>query len=189
MISDTFGRPVRSMRLSVTAKCDLSCSYCHNEGQVDPGREMSVEEIDRLLEIAHLSGINKVKLTGGEPLIRTDIIDIVRVASKWMEEVSMTTNGTHLASLSSELKSAGLKRVNISLDSHDADKYKEATGFDKLHDVLEGIRMAVEAGLEPVKVNIVANILKFKLIGEIKAGDSVDNIKLLPGEAIRIFTF
>ncbi|MBI5001645.1 MAG: GTP 3',8-cyclase MoaA [Euryarchaeota archaeon] len=153
---DPFGRPVKSMRISVTARCDLRCSYCHKEGMRGSNSEMTAAEIGRIIEIASKAGITSVKITGGEPLAREDILDIVQLARARMQEVSITTNGTRLAGLANSLKSAGLARVNVSLDTLDRARYAELTRVDKIDDVIEGIREAVRAGLLPVKANIVA---------------------------------
>ncbi len=153
---DPFGRPVRSIRISVTDTCDLSCYYCHNEGQTPNGNLMSPEEIERILKISSKIGIRKVKLTGGEPLLRKDILDIVERASIHMGEVSITTDGTRLSELAQSLKQAGLARVNVSLDTFDPARYERITGKNVLSIVLEGIHEAVRTGLDPVKINIVA---------------------------------
>ena len=155
-MKDFYGRPVKSIRISVTEDCNLNCFYCHNEGQLPSKTIMSPEEIEQILSIAEMLGIRDVKFTGGEPLLREDIIDIIRRASKHMKDVSLTTNGTLLAPMAKKLYDAGLNRINVSLDSSDREKYKKITGKDMLDKVLDGISAAVEAGLYPVKVNIVA---------------------------------
>ena len=113
-------------------------------------------EIRMLMEAAISLDIRKVKITGGEPLMRSDILDIVRECAAVMDEVSMTTNGTKLALLAAGLKDAGLDRVNVSLDTFDRTEYEKIAGHDRLDAVREGITAAVDAGLAPVKVNIVA---------------------------------
>ncbi|MDO9537767.1 MAG: GTP 3',8-cyclase MoaA [Thermoplasmata archaeon] len=153
---DPFGRPVKSLRFSLTARCDMKCSYCHKEGQRASEFEMTAPEIERIIEIAAMAGIVSIKFTGGEPLLREDIQDIIKSTSARIPDVSITTNGTKLAGLAVPLKSVGLTRVNVSLDSLDRTRYIELTGMDKIDDVLSGIRSAVSAGLLPVKVNIVA---------------------------------
>ncbi|HHO56938.1 MAG TPA: GTP 3',8-cyclase MoaA, partial [Thermoplasmatales archaeon] len=156
MLKDRYGRSVESIRISVTSRCNLRCFYCHNEGQEYTKREMTAEEIERILEIAKGLEITQVKFTGGEPLLRDDIIEIVKAGSKHMRDVSMTTNGTLLAYRVRELKKAGLNRVNISMDSADRKRYEEITGMDMVDKVMNGIEEAVKAGLHPVKVNVVA---------------------------------
>lgn len=155
-MKDPYGRPVKSIRISVTEDCNLNCIYCHNEGQPPSKTIMFPEEIEKILSIARMFGIRDVKFTGGEPLLRKDIIDIVKLATKHMDDVSLTTNGTLLAPIAEKLRGAGLNRINISLDSSDRKKYKEITGKDMLEQVLNGINAAVAVGLYPVKVNIVA---------------------------------
>jgi len=155
-MNDPYGRPVKSIRISVTEDCNLNCFYCHNEGQLPSKTIMLPWEIEKILSVAEMLGIKDVKFTGGEPLLRKDIMEIIKRASKHMNDVSLTTNGTLLAPVAKELYNAGLNRVNISLDSSDREKYKKITGKDMLDKVLDGISAAVEAGLYPVKVNIVA---------------------------------
>ncbi|MCD6512498.1 MAG: GTP 3',8-cyclase MoaA [Thermoplasmata archaeon] len=155
-IKDKYGRPVESIRISVTERCNLNCIYCHNEGQMEAKTEMRAEEIEKILEIASRIGIKDVKFTGGEPLMRKDILDIIRAGRKYMEDVSMTTNGTLLAPVALKLKEAGLNRVNISMDSVERERYRKITGKDMVDRVKDAIKASVEAGLYPVKVNIVA---------------------------------
>lgn len=156
MMLDGHGRPVKSLRMSVTARCNFSCEYCHNEGLPEPVTEMSLPEIGRILSIASSAGIKKVKLTGGEPMVRKDILAIVEVAARHMDEVSMTTNGSGLKHMAADLKKAGLSRVNISLDTLDPVDFKRLTGSDSLNDILAGIESSIVSGLSPVKLNIVA---------------------------------
>ena len=156
MLIDPYGRKVKSIRISLTTKCNLKCFYCHNEGQEYSHEEMTPNEIGYILKIASSLGIKSVKFTGGEPLLRNDIVEIVEIASKYMEDVSITTNGTLLAPIAKKLKDAGLNRINISMDTIDRGKYKEITGYDLLENVINGIKKSIKAGLNPVKVNIVA---------------------------------
>ncbi len=153
---DKFGRLVTGLRISVTEECNFNCFYCHREGCSANSRQMSAEEIGKIVQLAKEFGMRKVKLTGGEPLLRKDIIEIVAaVTAAGMEEVSMTTNGTLLAKIAAELVDAGLNRVNISLDTLDETTYKRITGRKLLHEVFEGIDAALAAGLTPVKLNMV----------------------------------
>jgi cyclic pyranopterin phosphate synthase len=154
LLKDSFDRPVSNIRISLTPKCNLKCIYCHREGEIKPTAELSKEEIAEILRVAAGFGIRSVKFTGGEPLLRKDIIDIVRSVPKTMES-SMTTNGTLLAKLAQPLKDAGLKRVNVSIDSINRETYKKITGLDQLGHVLEGMQAAIEAGLTPIKINMV----------------------------------
>jgi len=158
MLKDPCGRPVQSIRISVTQRCNLSCFYCHREGEVSPkDTEMTPEEIQRTVGVAASFKIGRVKITGGEPLIRKDIADIVRRVKNTpgIREVSMTTNGIFLAEYAEDLKRAGLARVNVSLDTLSPKRFEQITGVDALEDVLLGAKAAVKAGLDPVKVNMV----------------------------------
>jgi cyclic pyranopterin phosphate synthase len=153
-LRDPYNRPVSNLRVSLTPKCNLSCIYCHKEGEESPKDQLSVEEIAEILRVAAKFEIRSVKFTGGEPLLRRDLLEIIRSVPDAMES-SLTTNGTLLADLAFRLKEAGLRRVNVSLDSLDPDTYKKITGIDRLSDVLDGITAAVDAGLTPVKLNMV----------------------------------
>lgn len=152
---DPFGRSVRSLRLSVTQRCDLACEHCHHEGQTISSKEMTPAEIERIVEVGSSLGIRKVKITGGEPMMRDDIVEIVRRISRRVHEVSLTTNGLDLDVKSEELRSAGLTRVNISLHTLDPDRYARFCGKNRLDRVLMGVESAVRSGLNPVKVNMV----------------------------------
>ncbi|MCU0852928.1 MAG: GTP 3',8-cyclase MoaA, partial [Thermoplasmata archaeon] len=139
----------------MTQRCDLACAHCHKEGQSPSKVEMTPEEIERLVRVAALSGVTKVKITGGEPLVRDDIVDIVSRVSGIVDEVSLTTNGSNLAKKAHLLKSAGLRRVNVSLHTLDPELYAYLCGVDRSRVVIRGIVSSVEAGLNPVKVNMV----------------------------------
>jgi len=153
-LRDPYNRPVSNLRVSLTPKCNLSCIYCHKEGEESPKDQLSVEEIAEILRVAATFDIRSVKFTGGEPLLRRDLLEIIRSVPDGMES-SLTTNGTLLADLAFRLKEAGLRRVNVSLDSLDPETYKKITGIDRLSEVLDGITAAVDAGLTPVKLNMV----------------------------------
>jgi len=160
ILKDACGRPLLNLRIAVTGRCNLRCSYCHGEGEERPNKnvnsEMKAEEIVHIANIAIGLGISRIKLTGGEPLTRTDVMDIVKGigASTGLADLSMTTNGTLLAPLADKLYASGLKRVNISLPTLDSDVYHELTG-GKVEDVLKGVKAAVEAGFSPVKLNML----------------------------------
>lgn len=153
-LKDSYGRPVTNLRISLTSRCNLSCIYCHAEGEKNPESEMSADEIIAIMETAAKFGIKSIKFTGGEPLIRRDILDIVRAVPPGVES-SITTNGILLADMAADLKAAGLRRVNVSLDSLNPETYKKITGSDRLGEVLAGIDAAIKAGLTPVKINTV----------------------------------
>ncbi|MDI6888082.1 MAG: GTP 3',8-cyclase MoaA [Methanocellales archaeon] len=154
-MQDRFSREVNSLRISVTQRCNLRCFYCHNEGQNSSKGEMSPAEIEKIVEIGGKVGIEKLKLTGGEPLLRDDICEVIRRASNYMKEISMTTNGALLDHCASGLKDAGLRRVNISLDVLDAEKYEIITGRDCLQQAINGVEAAIANDLTPVKLNMV----------------------------------
>ncbi|MCX8176058.1 MAG: GTP 3',8-cyclase MoaA [Candidatus Bathyarchaeota archaeon] len=158
MIKDRFGRPITSLRISLTQKCNLRCLYCHKEGEVkENSDEMTSGEVKKIVEVASYFGISKVKLTGGEPLLRSDVFDVIsKIRSiKGITEVSMTTNGTLLAGKTKKLKKAGLSRVNVNFPSRKKSTYEAITGKDYVKNVEEGIEEACETGLNPVKVNMV----------------------------------
>jgi len=159
VLTDNFGRPLLNLRVAITRRCNLRCQYCHGEGEEGKAGnkpEMAVDEIVRIVRIAVKLGISKVKLTGGEPLMRKDIAEIVRGIAEipGLSDLSMTTNGTMLASLAKELRANGLRRVNISLPTVDGKVYSELTG-GKLESVLEGVKAAVDVGFYPVKLNML----------------------------------
>jgi cyclic pyranopterin phosphate synthase len=154
VLTDTYGRPATNLRLSVTQRCNLSCIYCHAEGERSPAAEISLGDIREILRVAPKLGIRSVKFTGGEPLVRKDILEIVRAVPPGLES-SMTTNGILLGEYARPLKDAGLSRVNVSLDSLDPECYRDITGHDRLPEVLAGIEAALAAGLTPIKLNMV----------------------------------
>jgi cyclic pyranopterin phosphate synthase len=154
VLTDTFGRKVTNLRVSVTQRCNLQCIYCHAEGERSPEAEITLEDIREVLRVAVSLGIRSVKFTGGEPLVREDILDIVRAVPPGLES-SMTTNGILLGRYAHDLKEAGLTRINVSLDSMDPACYRDITGHDRLPEVLAGIEAALEAGLTPIKLNMV----------------------------------
>ena len=156
MIYDDYGRPVLNLRISVTQKCNMHCLYCHREGEITPTTVMSAEEIVHLVKIAIDLGASRVKLTGGEPLLRKDILNIVEGIAKLqgLRDLSMTTNGTLLGALAKDLKMNGLNRVNVSLPTLNPAAYHKLMGGN-LQDAIKGVRAAVEAGLHPVKLNML----------------------------------
>jgi cyclic pyranopterin phosphate synthase len=156
MIYDNFNRPVLNLRISVIQKCNKHCPYCHREGENNPTDLMKVPEIIQIVRIALSLGINRVKLTGGEPLLRNNIVDIVKGIAELegLKDLSMTTNGTHLKDLAKDLRKSGLKRVNVSLPTLDPLVYKEIMGGN-LQDVIDGIKTAVAVGMNPVKLNML----------------------------------
>lgn len=160
-LSDSFQRPINYLRVSVTDRCNLRCMYCMPEGGVEsiPHTEiLTYEEIFKVVQAAAELGITKVRLTGGEPLVRAGLPELVRMITgiKTIDDVALTTNGILLGKFAVELKEAGLKRVNVSLDSLQPEKFKLITrGTANLDMVLEGIEKAKTVGLNPVKLNMV----------------------------------
>ena len=160
VLKDNSGRPLLNLRIAVTKRCNLNCSYCHGEGEENcaqnPKTEMTVEETSRIVKLAVSLGICRVKLTGGEPLIREDIAEIIKEIDDvpGLKDLSMTTNGTLLAPLARELHSKGLKRVNVSIPTLEEQEFHKLTGGN-VADVLEGVTAAVEAGFFPVKLNML----------------------------------
>lgn len=160
ILKDSYGRPLLNLRIAVTNECNLNCSYCHGEGEErsaeNAKKEMTVDEIVRITRVASELGISKVKLTGGEPLMRKDIVEIVEgtASTPHIAEVSMTTNGTLLDSFAEELHAGGLKRVNVNLPTLDKEAYHKLTG-GCMEEPLKGIRTAVKVGFSPVKINML----------------------------------
>ncbi|HEV2448912.1 MAG TPA: GTP 3',8-cyclase MoaA [Thermoplasmata archaeon] len=155
-MQDRYGREASDLRISLTQRCNLRCVFCHMEGQPVAREELSPAQIETVVRAAALAGIRRVKLTGGEPTLRTDLVEIVGRIRPWVEELSMTTNGLRLDELARPLKAAGLDRVNVSLPSLDPEEYRRLTGVDGRDRTVAGIRAAIGAGLTPLKLNVVA---------------------------------
>jgi cyclic pyranopterin phosphate synthase len=154
-LQDGYGRNFNGLRISVTQKCNLKCPHCHREGQMAAAVEMRPEEIERIVSVAASLGAKKVKITGGEPLLREDIADIVRRIRSLVQEVSLTTNGILLIDYARDLKNAGLDRINVSLHSLTSNCLEKIAGRDYLDDVKAGILTAKTVGLSPIKINMV----------------------------------
>lgn len=155
LLVDGFNRTIRYLRFSITSRCNLRCSYCSPRRHGGEGEALTAGEIGRLLSIMASLGLEKVRFTGGEPLLRGDVLEIVRTSSLGLKlSTTMTTNGQLLAPMARALKEAGLRRVNVSLDTLSEAKYRAITG-GFLGPVLEGIREAISCGLNPLKVNVV----------------------------------
>ncbi|MEM1927825.1 MAG: GTP 3',8-cyclase MoaA [Acidilobaceae archaeon] len=206
-ITDAYGRPFRSIRLLVTNECNYNCFFCHMEGS-PAGRPFRIGEdppsmtpldYEILAEAAVSLGVRGFKITGGEPLARSDIVEVVSAVSSPDRslDISMTTNGFYLASLAPSLASAGLKRVNVSLHSLRREVYRKITGVDGLDRVLEGLRVAVDMGLK-VKINTLVlrgiNETEVWSIAELasKLGATLQLIELIPvgrGSSLDKFAF
>ena len=157
---DTYGRVHRDLRVSLTDRCSLRCTYCMPADFSDwiaNEKLLSTEELVTVIGLCVDAGITQVRLTGGEPLLRRDIADIIRRINELPKapRISLTTNALRLAEVAQDLKDAGLQRVNVSLDTLDPVRFKEMTHRDRFHDVISGIEAAQAAGLTPLKVNSV----------------------------------
>ena len=157
---DRFNRHINYLRISVTDRCNLRCTYCMPEEGIRLMNHcdiLSFEEITEVARVAVALGIDKFRITGGEPLVRKDIVNLVRqlASIQGVRDLSMTTNGILLEGLSQPLKDAGLHRVNISLDTLNPEKFIEITRGGDINSVLRGIKAAKDAGLKPIKINCV----------------------------------
>ena len=160
MLVDSFGRVATDLRVSVTDRCNLRCTYCMPPEGLDwiPGDDLlSAAELVRVVRLAVDQGVQEVRFTGGEPLVRPDLEEIVAGVASLPDppSLSLTTNGIGLTTRAQSLKDAGLTRINVSLDTLDAERFRTLTRRDRLADVLAGIAAAQQAGLAPVKINTV----------------------------------
>jgi cyclic pyranopterin phosphate synthase len=181
---DTFGRAHRDMRVSLTDRCNLRCTYCmpHDFAAWMPSADLlTTDELITVIEVAVEEGIDQIRLTGGEPMLRPDIVEIVsRISAiKNAPKLSMTTNGLALAKLAKPLVDAGLRRINISLDTLDKATFKKMTHRDRIEDVFAGIAAAKEAGLTPVKINTV-------LMRGVNDGETVSLLKWALAEGLNL---
>ena len=171
---DPFGREITYLRVSVTDRCDFRCVYCMSENMAFLPKQdlLSLEELDRLCSAFVARGVRKLRLTGGEPLVRRSIMTLVRSLSRHLgdglDELTLTTNGSQLPKYAAELADCGVKRINVSLDTLDPDKFRAITRWGELDKVLAGIDAAQAAGLA-VKINAVA----LKGVNEDELGDLV----------------
>ena len=161
-MTDPFGRTISYLRVSVTDRCDLRCFYCMSEDMtfLPKADLLTLEELDRLCSAFIAKGVRKLRLTGGEPLVRRNVMSLVRSLSRHLgtgalDELTLTTNGSQLAKYAKEIKSYGVQRINVSLDTLDAEKFRAITRWGSLDQVLAGIDAAQDAGLK-IKINAVA---------------------------------
>jgi len=157
---DRFGRNIEYLRISVTDRCNLRCIYCMPEEGISPISHKQVlryEEIVKLVKIATELGINKIRITGGEPLVRKELVSFIALLREIdeIEDISLTTNGIFLERYLNNLISAGLNRINISLDSLNPKIYKKITRRDNLDDVIRGLKKAIKSSIRPIKINVV----------------------------------
>lgn len=162
MLADSYGRQIRDLRISVTDRCNFRCFYCLPNGEPPLARKETIltfEEISYISEIFVSLGIKKIRLTGGEPLLRKNIESLIenlaKLKNQGLKDLALTTNGHTFSARAENLKNSGLDRVTISLDSLKREKFEEITGIDKLNEVLEAIKSAKTAKFFPVKVNAV----------------------------------
>jgi GTP 3',8-cyclase len=177
---DPFGRHVSYLRVSVTDRCDFRCVYCMSENMTFLPKQdlLTLEELDRVCSVFIEKGVRKLRITGGEPLVRRDIMQLFRalsrhVSSGTLEELTLTTNGSQLERYASELADCGVKRINVSMDTHNEARFKELTRWGDLKKVLAGIDAADRAGLK-IKINAVA-------LKGVNEGESADLIRWAHG--------
>ncbi len=160
-LEDGHKRYLNYLRVSITDRCNLRCLYCVPDGRIPKLRHddiLTYEEILRIIKIGIDLGIRKVRITGGEPLVRKGAIDFLRQLTRLdkLEDISLTTNGVLLKSKARQIFDAGIRRINVSLDTLDRDKYAHITGYDRFEEVWRGIRCAEKLGFDPIKINVVA---------------------------------
>lgn len=153
---DSYGRNINYLRVSVTKRCNLNCSYCGAQNE-SADNELTAEQIEKIVKAFARCGITKVRLTGGEPLVRKDICDIAKRISRieGIKKLALTTNGVRLKDYAKALRESGVKAINISLDTTDEEQFKEITGRNALHKVFEGIDECERVGLSPIRLNAV----------------------------------
>lgn len=155
-VKDKYERPIISLRISITNRCNVNCIYCHHDGMLASSSEMTPDEIFQICKVAKNMGVDKIRLSGGEPLVRKDIVEIVKkINTLDFKDISITTNGIYLKKYAQDLKDSGLDRINVSLDTLNPETYKNITGKNYLNEVKEGIVEAVKVGMWPVKINMV----------------------------------
>ncbi|KZX15531.1 cyclic pyranopterin monophosphate synthase [Methanobrevibacter cuticularis] len=155
-VEDRYNRPIISLRISITNRCNINCLYCHHDGMLPSDKEMTPDEIFKILKIAKSIGVEKIRFSGGEPLIRKDIVEIIKKTSSLkFKDISITSNGILLEKYAQDLFDAGLNRVNVSFDTLNPSTYKTITTKNYLKEAKAGILKAVEVGLSPVKINMV----------------------------------
>ena len=156
VVRDKYERPILSLRITLTNRCNVNCLYCHHDGMVKSKDEMTADEVYTICKVAKKIGVRKIRLSGGEPLLKKDIVETVeKISSLDFKDISMTTNGILLEKYAQDLKDAGLDRVNVSLDTLNRETFEFITKKDYLEDAKKGILKAVEVGLYPVKINMV----------------------------------
>ena len=157
---DSFGRKIEYLRVSVTDRCDFRCFYCLPKGFKDfavPEQWLTFEEIERVVRIFGKLGVHRVRITGGEPLVRKNLPDLIARLHTLtgIDDLSLSTNASHLAVYAEILKQAGISRINVSLDSLKPERFQRITQQSDLHKVIDGLMVAKHVGLYPIKINIL----------------------------------
>jgi len=157
---DEYGRKINYLRISITDRCNLRCTYCMPSGGIPLINHTDVLRYEEIIKLAHLAyelGFTKFRITGGEPLVRKGVPSLVASISGFGNDIdlSLTTNGVLLSKYTNELKSAGLQRINVSLDTLNREKFKQISRFDLFQDVIDGIKNSIEVGFDPIKINVV----------------------------------
>ncbi len=183
-MNDTYGRKIKYLRLSVTDLCNYRCIYCmgaHGVCKKAHGDILSIEELTEIVRAAYSLGIRKIRLTGGEPLVRRGVLTLCRNIRAIADdiELSLTTNGSLLPQYAEKLKAAGVDRLNISLDTLDPETFRNVTRVGELQDVLDGIRAAQDAGFGELKINTV-------LLKGVNDGEALDFIRLTKDNALQV---
>jgi cyclic pyranopterin phosphate synthase len=157
---DEYGRKINYLRISITDRCNLRCTYCMPSDGIPLINHTDVLRYEEIIKLAHLAyelGFTKFRITGGEPLVRKGVPSLVASISGFGNDIdlSLTTNGVLLSKYTNELKSAGLQRINVSLDTLNREKFKQISRFDLFQDVIDGIKNSIEVGFDPIKINVV----------------------------------
>ncbi|SHJ79226.1 cyclic pyranopterin phosphate synthase [Anaerobranca californiensis DSM 14826] len=184
MLKDKFGRKINYLRISLIDRCNLRCKYCMPPNGVDlygHDKILTYEELLLIIKAAAELGINSIRLTGGEPLIRRGLIPFIKTVSNidGIDDIAITTNGVLLEEMADDLKKAGVNRLNISLDTLNKDKFKEITGRDQFEKVFKGINKSIEVGFEPVKINVV-------MLKNFNEGEILDFVKLTKDKPLHV---
>lgn len=184
MLKDKFGRKINYLRISLIDRCNLRCKYCMPPNGVDlygHDKILTYEELLLIIKAVAELGINSIRLTGGEPLIRRGLIPFIKTVSNidGIDDIAITTNGVLLEEMADDLKKAGVNRVNISLDTLNKDKFKEITGNDQFDKVFRAINKSIEVGFNPVKINVV-------LLKGFNEGEILDFVKLTKDKSLHV---
>ncbi len=180
ILKDSFGRRFPYIRLSISDVCNFKCGYCLPNGykidKSDNRTFITKEEIGRLAKALSELGVSKIRLTGGEPTVRKDFLDIIKIIKKnsGIKRTVITTNGYHLDRIADDLNKSGLDGINISIDSLDPKTFRKITGHDRLNEILEGIKKLQKLNFKNIKVNAVHNQIDFRYIELMQTGDNLD---------------